>query len=60
MAEIVAELHMKRITQRALAKQLGVTEEYVSMILNGKAKKSKGIEQRMREAIEQITAKEES
>lgn len=55
-AAIVAELHMNRITQRMLAKELGVTEEYVSMLLNGKAK-SNGMEQRMRNAINAIAGK---
>lgn len=58
--EIIAKLRINRITQRKLAEQLGVTEEYVSMILNGKAKKSKDIEQRMNEAIKQICGMEES
>ena len=55
MADIVGELHFRRITQRKLAKQLGVTEEYVSSILNGKIDKvPDGMKQRMEDAIKEI------
>jgi DNA transposition AAA+ family ATPase len=47
---IVGLLHTHRITQTLLAKEMGVTAQYVSMVLNGK-KTSKGIEDRMESAI---------
>lgn len=50
---IVGLLHMHRITQAELAAELGVTAQYVSMVLNGK-KSSKGIDERMEAAIQAI------
>ena len=47
---IVGLLHMHRITQAELASELGITAQYVSMVLNGK-KTSKGIDERMERAI---------
>lgn len=51
--KIVAQMHMYRITNREIAKQMGVTQEYVSMILNGK-RSPEGAEQKFREALSQI------
>lgn len=51
---IVGLLHTHRITQTLLAKEMGVTAQYVSMVLNGK-KSPKGIEERMEAAIHAIT-----
>lgn len=57
MGEVVAEMHMKKITQKALAAQMGVTNEYICSILNGKREKiPDDMEQRIREAISQINA----
>lgn len=50
---IVGLLHTHRITQTELAAELGLTAQYISMVLNGK-KTSKGIEERMESAIEAI------
>ena len=50
---IVGLLHMHRITQSELAAELGITAQYVSMVLNGK-KSSKGIDKRMQAAIQAI------
>jgi transcriptional regulator with XRE-family HTH domain len=50
---IVGLLHTHRITQTELATELGVTAQYVSMVLNGK-KSSKGIDARMADAIQSI------
>ena len=50
---IVGLLHMHRITQAELASELGITAQYVSMVLNGK-KTSKGIDERMEAAIQAI------
>lgn len=55
MAEIVGELHFRKITQRKLAKQMGVSEVYLSRVLNGQEKPAANFEQRMRDALEQIT-----
>lgn len=50
---IVGLLHTHRITQTLLAKEMGITAQYVSMVLNGK-KSPKGIEERMESAIQAI------
>ena len=55
---IVGLLHMHRITQVELASEMGVTAQYVSMVLNGK-KSPKGIEERMDAAIVAITERRE-
>lgn len=51
---VVGLLHTYRITQAELAAELGLTAQYVSMVLNGK-KSPKGIEERMVSAIHTIT-----
>ena len=50
---IVGLLHTHRITQVELATELGLTAQYISMVLNGK-KFSKGIQERMESAIQAI------
>ena len=50
---IVGLLHTHRIKQAELAQELGLTAQYVSMVLNGK-KSPKGIEERMEDAIQTI------
>lgn len=52
-ADIVAKLHLFGITRRELADELGVTAQYVTMVLNGK-KSSAGMEERMASAINSI------
>lgn len=53
--EIVGKLHEHRIEHRQLAAKLGVTPEYVSMVLNGK-KTPKNAEARFRTALEELIA----
>ena len=50
---IVGLLHMHRITQAELAGEMGLTAQYISMVLNGK-KTPKGIDERMDAAIQAI------
>lgn len=50
---IVGLLHTHKITQSELASEMGVTAQYVSMVLN-KKKSPKGIEERMEAAIQTI------
>jgi DNA transposition AAA+ family ATPase len=50
---IVGLLHTHRITKAELASEMGVTAQYVSMVLNGK-KSAKGIQERMESAIQAI------
>ena len=33
--EVIARMHVSRITKRQLAGHMGITPEYVSMVLNG-------------------------
>lgn len=58
--EIVGKMHNERITYDALAKKLGVTKAYVSMILNG-ARNPQGAQERFEGALtELISEKEET
>lgn len=50
---IVGMLHTHRVKQAELAEEMGVTAQYVSMVLNGK-KSPKGIDERMETAIQAI------
>ena len=56
---IVGLLHTHRITQSELASEMGVTAQYVSMVLNGK-KSPKGIEERMEAAIYAIVERRQA
>lgn len=47
---IVGLLHTHKIKQAELAQEMGVTAQYLSMVLNGK-KSPKGIKDRMEAAI---------
>lgn len=49
--EIVAKLHIYRITQMELAEKAGYTPEYVSMVLNG-AKTSSVVEHNLKGALD--------
>lgn len=51
--EIVAQLHVHRITQKELAEKSGYTPEYVSMVLNG-AKISNVVEQNLNAALKEL------
>lgn len=52
-AEIIGEMHLHRISKKSLAGHLGVTPEYVSMILNGH-RDPPGAEGRFRKAVMEI------
>lgn len=54
--EIVAALHINKITQRELARELNLREEYVSAILSG-ARSPRGAKERMEAAICSIASK---
>lgn len=51
--EVVGIMHVNRIKQSQVADKMGVTNDWVSMILNGK-KSPKGAEERIRAAIAEI------
>lgn len=52
-AELIGEMHLKKITKRQLAERLGVTPEYLSMVLNGH-RAPEGAEQRFRAAADEL------
>ena len=55
--KIIAQLHVNGITQRQLAEEMGLTEQYVSMLLNSVVKPAASAEERMNAAISAILAK---
>lgn len=60
---LIGEMHNNAITYEELARELGVTKSYISMILNGK-KKPRNAKERLtttvREIINRKTAKIDS
>lgn len=50
---VVGQMHIAGISGRQLAEHMGVTPEYVSMILNGK-RAPEGVEQRFRDAVDEL------
>lgn len=52
-AKIIGELHLHRISKKCLAEHLGVTPEYVSMVLNGH-REPNGAEERFQNALTDI------
>lgn len=54
-ANIVGRMHMYKISGKDIAKHIGVTPEYVSMMLNGH-KEPEGAEERFNNAIDEIVA----
>lgn len=53
IANVVGKMHINKITQTELAKKMGVTNDYIWMILNGK-KTPKNAETRIMSAIDEI------
>lgn len=56
---LVAEMHLHKITGKQLAKELGYTNEYVSMVLNGKRNPA-GAEYRFRQALNNLLNQNQS
>lgn len=54
-ADIIGQMHLHRIPKKRLADELGVTPEYVSMVLNGR-REPPGAEEKFREALARIIA----
>lgn len=52
-ADLIGEMHLNRITKRQLASCLGVTPEYVSMVLNGHREPSDA-EQNFQNAVDYL------
>ena len=57
IGDLVGRMHRHRVTITQLAQQMGVTREYVSMILNGH-RSPDGIEQRMNDALNILVEKQ--
>ena len=55
--DVVGAMHTHRIQGSQLAEELGVTREYVSMVLNGKRTPS-GAEDKFRAAVDRIIKKD--
>jgi transcriptional regulator with XRE-family HTH domain len=53
----VGRMHQYRVTITQLAQEMGVTREYLSMILNGH-REPNGIEQRMNNALDNLVKKQ--
>lgn len=53
IGEIAGQMHKYGISQKQLAAHLGLTPEYISMVLNGHREPT-GIEDRLRKAIDEI------
>ena len=54
VGEVVGAMHILRISNKQLAAHMGVTEEYISMVLNGH-REPNDIESRIRKAIAEIS-----
>ena len=57
-ADVVGKMHLLRISKRQIAEQMGVTPEYVSMVLNGH-REPDGAEGRFRDALSRLIEKRE-
>ena len=57
IGEVVGEMHIRKISANQLAEHMGMTPEYISMILNGNREPA-GIEERLRNAIDEIANNE--
>lgn len=51
--QLIGDMYDAHVSARQLADYMGLTPEYVSMVLNGK-KTPKGAEQRFREALQEM------
>lgn len=55
IADVVGKMHINKISNKDVAKEMGVTPEYISMLLNGK-KTTKTAKQDITTAINSILA----
>ena len=53
---LIGKMHNEMVSQDDLAKELGVTKAYISMILNSR-RRPDGIQQRMEDAFESVVNK---
>ncbi len=55
IGDFVGRMHRHRVTITQIAQEMGVTREYLSMILNGH-REPPGIEKRVNEALDSVIA----
>lgn len=55
ICDLVGQMHKHRVPQKRLAEHLGVTPEYVSMVLNGHREPAKA-EEKFCKAVEELIA----
>ena len=53
IGDFVGRMHRHRVTITQIAQEMGVTREYVSMILNGH-REPPGIQERLNEALDRV------
>ena len=57
-AEVIAKMHMESISQSELAKKMGYSCQWVSMVLNGK-RSPEGAEIKFRAALDELIQEKE-
>ena len=57
IGDFVGRMHRYRVTITQIAQEMGVTREYLSMILNGH-REPLGIDKRMNEALDNLIQKQ--
>ena len=57
IGDFVGRMHRYRVTITQIAQEMGVTREYLSMILNGHREPT-GIDKRMNEALDNLIQKQ--
>ena len=55
IADLVGNMHKFKISKKRLAEELGMTPEYVSMVLNGHREPA-GAEEKFQQALNEIIA----
>lgn len=56
MGDVVRELHMHGLTQKDLAREMGVTHNYLSMILCGRHTAGTQTRERVESALSRLTS----
>ena len=57
IGDLVGRMHQYRVKNSQLAQEMGVSREYLSMILNGH-REPNGVEQRMNDALDKLIEKQ--
>lgn len=59
IGDFVGRMHLHRITITQISREMGVTREYLSMILNGH-REPPGIENRVNDALDRLIEKKQN